>query len=69
MLFTWFFLLHAKGGSFAPDIYMMVGPFGSLKDCEEINVWVGAEVERVSKCWVSSGDDSRVPPTERAKAK
>jgi hypothetical protein len=50
-VFAWYFLMAGKGGSFAPTIFMVVGPFSTRESCAHIAEWVRPDAHRVSTCW------------------
>lgn len=53
VLFAWWFLMAGQGGSFAPSIYMVIGPFNTKEACDALANQVKAQNEKttVFPCW------------------
>ncbi|MBS3902950.1 MAG: hypothetical protein KGZ30_01075 [Anaplasmataceae bacterium] len=52
LIFAWWFLLVGDGGSFAPKIFMVVGPFNTEDDCIDRSDWAKKNgAEKISVCW------------------
>ena len=62
-LLAWWFLMASKGGSFAPGIYMNIGPFAEEADCRHLRDEMAGKPDHIayaSACW--NGGETSCPP-------